>query len=208
MPLKDRPLLYYSLNAFQSHKDISEIILVCGMDDIEFCRQEFSQKYGFDKISRIVAGGNERYESVYEGLKALEDCDQVLIHDGARPFVSHEIIDRVLDALPQARACVVGMPAKDTIKLANTEGYVQETPPRELLWIIQTPQAFEYGLIRRCYDQIMENKPEDLKITDDAMVEEYAGNVPVKLIEGSYNNIKVTTPEDILLAEQILERKK
>ena len=162
------------------------------------------EAYGFTKVSHIVEGGKERYHSVHEGLKAITDCTYVLIHDGARPFVDDAILNRVLDVLPECRACVVGMPVKDTIKMSDQEGFVERTLPRELLWTIQTPQSFEYALIREAYDKLAEQEPADIKITDDAMVAEYILQIPVKLVEGSYDNIKITTPEDLLLAELIL----
>ena len=146
---------------------------------------------------------------MYEGLKAAGDCDYVLIHDGARPFLDEAMLSRLADALPIWNACVVGMPVKDTIKIANPDtGCVQATPNRSLLWSIQTPQAFRYSLIRDAYDTLMQDEAAgtlDQKVTDDAMVAEYTGNT-VKLIEGSYNNIKITTPEDLVFARAILEQ--
>lgn len=150
-----------------------------------------------------MEGGKERYHSVYEGLKAIGTCDQVLIHDGARPFIEEAMLNRILDELPRCHACVAGMPVKDTIKLSDTNGYVEQTLPRERLWMIQTPQSFTFPLIRDAYEQLMQKEQLEVKITDDAMVAEYIAGLPVKLIEGSYENIKITTPEDLLLAEQI-----
>lgn len=205
--IEGMPVLCYSLSAFQSSNCIDEIILVCGKGEIEQCRKDFVEKYGYTKVSHIVEGGKERYHSVYEGLKAIEDCDYVLIHDGARPFIDESMIKRIMQELPNCRASVVGVPVKDTIKMSNADGYVEQTLPRELLWSIQTPQSFEYNLIRNAYDQLAQEEPADLKITDDAMVAEYFAHIPVKLIEGSYENIKITTPEDLLLAEMILKRR-
>ena len=153
-----------------------------------------------------MEGGKERYHSVYEGLKAAENCDYVLIHDGARPFIDEAMIGRIMEELPQSRACVVAVPVKDTIKLSSSDGYVARTLPREQLWSVQTPQAFDYNLIRRAYDQLADCEPEDIRITDDAMVAEHFAGVPVKLIEGSYDNIKITTPEDLLLADMIQKK--
>ena len=143
-----KPVLYYSMAVFQDCSRIDEIILVCGKGEKEQCREEIVLPYGLTKVSHIVEGGKERYHSVYEGLKAIDACDYVLIHDGARPFVDEEILNRVLDELPSCRACVVGMPVKDTIKMSNDDGYVEKTLPREKLWAIQTPQSFSYTLIR------------------------------------------------------------
>lgn len=202
--MQGRPVLCHSLEVFQNCSRIDEIILVCGKGEIEQCRANIVEAYGFTKVSHIVEGGKERYHSVHEGLKAITDCTYVLIHDGARPFVDDAILNRVLDVLPECRACVVGMPVKDTIKMSDQEGFVERTLPRELLWTIQTPQSFEYALIREAYDKLAEQEPADIKITDDAMVAEYILQIPVKLVEGSYDNIKITTPEDLLLAELIL----
>lgn len=204
----DKPVLYYSLAAFQNCREIDEIILVCSAGEEEKCRAEFVCQYGISKISRIVPGGKERCHSVYEGLKAARVCDYVLIHDGARPFITEEILERILEGLPRYRACVVGMPVKDTIKLSGEGGYVEQTLPREKLWTIQTPQSFSYELIKDAYDRLMEKNPAGTGVTDDAMVAESMGGVLVKLIEGSYENIKITTPEDLLLAEAILNRQK
>lgn len=199
-----RPVLWYSLHTLQQCSRIDGIVLVCGSGEVEQCRQQFVEEYGFTKILKIVEGGRERYHSVHEGLKAIGDCGYVLIHDGARPFLDEAMVNRILDALPQCRACVVGMPVKDTIKLSTPEGYVEQTLPRERLWTIQTPQSFDYALIRRAYDELARREALEVSITDDAMVAEYILGTPVKLIEGSYNNIKITTPEDLVLAEAIL----
>lgn len=199
--LKEKPILYYSLKAFEdSHVD--EIILVTGAEEIEFCRKEIVEKYGFGKVRAIVEGGRERYHSVYEGLKAVGETDYVLIHDGARPFVSQDIIERISEAVCEYRACVAGMPVKDTIKISDEEGFAKETPNRSSVWMIQTPQAFSYPLIYDAYTRMLEK--EDSTITDDAMVVERMTNYKVRLIEGSYRNIKITTPEDLLIAEQLL----
>lgn len=206
--LDGKPVLYYSLHVFQQCAEIDEIILVCGPEDMERCRREIVEKYGFTKVRKIVPGGAQRYHSVYEGLKAAEACRYVLIHDGARPFIDSGIVARILQELPRCNACVAGVPVKDTIKLSDSRGYVEQTIPRERLWTIQTPQAFEYGIIRQAYDALAKRRDVEVKITDDAMVLEYISGIPAKLIEGSYENLKITTPEDLLLAEVILENRK
>ena len=142
--LKGKPLLYYSLACFQNSKDIDEIILVTGRDSIDFCKKEIIEMYGFTKVKKCVAGGKERYDSVYQGLLACEDCQYVFIHDGARPFVSEEIISRAKEAVEKWGACVVGMPSKDTVKLADNNHFIAQTPKRSQVWNVQTPQAFSY----------------------------------------------------------------
>lgn len=200
--LDGRPVLYYALLAFEKSM-VDEIILVAGEKDLPFCRTEIVEKYGFSKVTRIVAGGKERYHSVYQGLKAAGGADYVLIHDGARPFVSDDIISRTIEAVKKEKACVVAMPVKDTIKIANEDHYAIETPNRSKVCMIQTPQAFSYDLILHAYEKVLASG--DAVITDDAMVLEKAENIPVKLVQGSYTNIKITTPEDMKIAEIFLK---
>ena len=140
--LNDKPILYYSLKTFEESL-VDDIILVVGSDDIDYVRKEIVEKYDFKKISQIIEGGKERYNSVYNALLSITETNYVLIHDGARPFVTNELIDRVVKNVINLKACVVGMPAKDTIKIADEDGFVYETPSRAKLWMIQTPQAFE-----------------------------------------------------------------
>lgn len=204
--VRNKPVLYYSLKAFQDSL-VDEIILVTAESEIAYCKDEIVEKYAFSKVSQIVAGGKERYHSVHNGLKACKDVDIVLIHDGARPFVDDAIIARNINMVKEYGACVTGMPVKDTIKIADAEGFVQETPRRDLIWAIQTPQTFRYDLIRNAYDTFLNNEEVNCKlynVTDDAMVAELFGGLKVKLVEGSYNNVKITTPEDMVLAEAIL----
>lgn len=204
--LNGHPLLYYSLQVFQD-SFIDEIILVTGADEIAYCQQEIVEKYGITKVTKVVAGGRERYHSVYCGLQAIEDCEHVFIHDGARPFVTAEILARAYEMVKKEHACVVGMPVKDTIKLADEDGYAADTPRRDLLWMVQTPQVFDLVLIKTAYERFLANEQEILakgiRITDDAMVAETFSDTRVRLVEGSYQNIKITTPEDIRIAEAL-----
>lgn len=200
--IQDKPVLYYSLKAFEDSA-VDEIILVVGEGEIGYCKKEIIEKYAFSKIAAITEGGKERYHSVYEGLKKIKDADYVLIHDGARPFVDQDMIRRTMEAVEKYEACVVGMPVKDTIKIADDEDYAKETPDRKHVWMIQTPQAFSYPLIFDAYDEMLKN--EDATITDDAMVLERTKGRKVKLVEGSYRNMKITTPEDLLIANAYLQ---
>nr|WP_298078512.1 2-C-methyl-D-erythritol 4-phosphate cytidylyltransferase [uncultured Blautia sp.] len=202
--IKGKPVLYYSLSCFQNSREIEEIIVVTGNDSINFCKQEIIEAYGFSKVKAVIAGGRERYDSVYAGLCACEDSDYVFIHDGARPFLTEDMIRRGKEAVLASGACVIGMPSKDTIKIADENGMVASTPSRSLVWNIQTPQIFSYTAIREAYERARQQNMAD--ITDDAMVMERFGNMKIKLVEGSYENIKITTPEDILVAEKILEK--
>ena len=200
--IQDRPVLYYSLKAFEDSA-VDEIVLVVGKGEEKFCRKEIVDKYGISKVKAIVEGGKERYHSVFEGLKQTSDADYVLIHDGARPFVNQDIIRRCMQEVQKYQACVVGMPVKDTIKIADEEGYAKQTPDRKNVWMIQTPQTFSYALIYEAYEEML--KIEDTAITDDAMVLERIKGKKSKLIEGSYRNIKITTPEDLLIANVYLQ---
>lgn len=196
------PVLYYSLRCFQESPLIQEIVLVTSENAVSFCREKIVDRYGFSKVSKIVSGGRERYDSVYAGLLACEACDYVFIHDGARPFLEEEILQRGLNGVRKTGACVIGMPSKDTVKIADNEGYVKETPVRSSVWTIQTPQIFEYSLIRKAHESI---RGKDISlITDDAMIVEQETGVKICLEQGSYKNIKITTPEDIVVAEAFL----
>jgi 2-C-methyl-D-erythritol 4-phosphate cytidylyltransferase len=205
MLIKSRPLVYYALKAFE-HSPVDEVILVTGKEEIQYCRKYIVEKYGFRKVSKIVAGGSERYASVYQGLCAVGQADYVLIHDGARPMINREMIKRCILNVMEYRACVVGMPSKDTIKVVDEESYAVHTPERKTLWQVQTPQCFEYDLVKGAYEKLMESK--NTNATDDAMVVETYARVPVKLIEGGYDNIKITTPEDVRIAGSLMKARK
>lgn len=198
---KEKPLLYYALRAFEA-SSVDDIILVCRAGDEVFCKIEIVEKYGFAKVKSVVVGGKERYNSVYEGLKSA-NCDYVLIHDGARVSVDAETISRCMQEVVEYKACVAAVPVKDTIKIADNSGYVEATPDRSTLWQIQTPQCFEYELVKNAYDTML-GSDSSLNITDDSMVVENYSDVRVHLTMGSYNNIKITTPEDLQFLAQLL----
>lgn len=204
LEIDGKPVLYYSLHAFEQSKIIDEIILVVGENQSEYCKDEIVSKYGISKVNKIVEGGAERYHSVWNGLQEVDDGGYVFIHDGARPFVDEEILKRAYKDVQNCKACVIGMPVKDTIKLADSDGFVNETPERSLLWMIQTPQVFESGLVKKAYALLMEQ--ENIQVTDDAMVVEQMLGHKVKLTEGSYENIKITTPEDLDIAEIFVKK--
>lgn len=216
MLLKDKPVLWYALQAFSVSALVSEIVLVVGKGEQEFIKKEFLEKYNFSKVTIITEGGTERYFSVWNGLKAakeqgvLNENAYVAIHDGARPFVTEDIICNTLEAAIRYKACVAAVPVKDTIKIADEWGYVSETPRRDLVWTVQTPQVFESGLIYEAYRELIERleelKQNGIEITDDAMVVETITGNKVKLVKASYENIKITTPEDMQIAESFMER--
>ena len=198
-----KPVLYYSLRAFEESELIDEMILVVGAGQMDYCEREIVSKYGFCKVKHIVEGGAERYHSVANGLHEVED-GYVFIHDGARPFVNEEILRRVYNEVILHKACVVGMPVKDTIKIADVNGFADSTPDRNFLWQIQTPQVFESSLIKEAYKKLMGS--DTIKVTDDAMVVEQMLGQKVKLVTGDYENIKITTPEDLKIAEIFLKK--
>ncbi len=203
-----KPVLFYCLRTMEE-SFIDEVVLVVGEGEEEYCRKEVVEKYGFKKVSRIVQGGRERYHSVWNGIGAVEECGYLFIHDGARPFLDQASLERARQAVEQFGACVVGMPVKDTIKIADDNGFSKETPRRDTVWTIQTPQVFTFELVKNAYERLI--KEEDLLkgkgvlVTDDAMVVEYFTDTAVKLIEGNYRNIKITTPEDLQIAKVFLD---
>ena len=206
MEIKGKPVIWYSLFEFEKSR-VDEIILVTGKEDIDYCKKEIVEKYNLKKIKNVVAGGSERYESVYNGLKQVTG-NIVLIHDGARPLINNEIIERSIEGTIKSDACVVGVPVKDTIKRANKEGYIIDTPNRSELWITQTPQSFKTDLVKMAYKKMKEELEKGnttLNITDDAMVVEEFTTNQVRFVQGDYKNIKVTTPEDIDIAELFIE---
>lgn len=209
MEIAGKPVLYYSLKAFEE-SFIDEMVLVVSPDEIEQVKESYVNRYGFHKVSSIVAGGKERYHSVACGLRAVHpDCDFVFIHDSARPMLTQEILERVYREVQREEACVVGVPSKDTVKIADEQGYVSVTPNRSLVWNVQTPQVFSYPLVHSAYEELLQKEQELLEagvqITDDAMVVEHLAHHKVKLVEGSYENIKITTPEDVQIAERYLQ---
>lgn len=199
LEISGKPVLSYSLDVFQRSNIIDDIILVVGENQEDYCQKEIVEKYGITKVSKIVKGGAERFYSVWNGLQVISEDGYVFIHDGARPFVTEEILSRVYEAVQEEKACVVGMPVKDTIKIADDNKFAKETPNRSYVWMVQTPQVFEKSLVKKAYSLLMEQ--EIIQVTDDAMVVEKMLNMNVKLVEGSYENIKITTPEDLKIAE-------
>ena len=211
--LDGKPVLYYALRAFEQ-SEVDTVILVTGKDEIEYCQKEIVDFFGFRKVKAVVPGGKERYHSVACGLQALEkaETELVLIHDGARPFVTPEIIHKLIAETRAKEACVIGTPVKDTIKIADEQGRCAQTPPRNKVWAVQTPQSFLFDLVSDAYGRLLEKEEElltqGLQITDDAMVVEHMTDRKVYLVEGDYTNIKLTTPEDLVISEAFLKKRK
>ena len=197
--LKGKPILYYTIKRFSESKDIDKIILVLPKDEIDYCKEKVLDKYSLH-VDLIVEGGKERQGSVMNALNELIDEEIVLIHDGARPFVSQRIIDEGIKYARLYGASAPGVMPKDTIKIKGDNNFALSTPDRNTLVAIQTPQVFKFGIIKECHKKV---KEEDIKVTDDTMVVETYGN-KVYLYEGDYTNIKVTTPEDLILAEKLI----
>lgn len=196
--LGDKPVLAHSLLAFEK-SNVDNIVIVCGVGDEAFVKKEFVEKYNLTKVSAICAGGKERYDSVYCGLKACKDTDYVLIHDGARPYVSAEIIERNIEEVQKYKAVVTGVPMTDTIKISDENGYAVDTPDRNRCFAVQTPQSFEYGLALESYEKFINTKEtgEGVNATDDAQVVALFSNMKVKIIQGEYENKKITNPSDL-----------
>ncbi len=198
--LEGKEIIAYTIEKFYNNSNIEDIVVVVKEDESEFFKKEILDKYNFKNI-KIAYGGKERQDSVYNGLKLLDEkCDVVLIHDGARPFVSDKIIDKSIEEAKEHKAIVVGVPVKDTIKVIDNDKNIVDTPNRSVLWAVQTPQTFDYNILIDAYKDAFKNK---FYGTDDAMLVERIG-YKVKMLEGSYNNIKITTQEDLNVGSQIL----
>ena len=199
--IKGKPIIYYTIKKFNENKNIDNIVVVLPKDEVDYFKENVLKKYTL-KVDKIVIGGAERQDSVYNGLKSLEQdsVDIVLIHDGARPFISDRIIEEGINYAAVYGASAPGVMPKDTIKIKNEEGFSINTPKRETLMAIQTPQVFKFNEILKCHEKIKEDK---ILVTDDTMVvEQYGYNV--YLYEGEYTNIKITTPEDLILGEKLI----
>ena len=197
--IKGKPVLVYTLEKFIYNKSIDEVILVLPEDEVDYCKKEVLQKYSL-KVDRIVIGGKERQDSVFNALEAMEKANIVLIHDGARPFISEKIIEEGIKYANIYGAAAPGVTPKDTIKIKNEDNISVDTPDRNTLVAVQTPQCFKYDEIYQCHRKI---KEENAIVTDDTSVVERYGH-KVYLYEGDYTNIKITTPEDLILAERLI----
>lgn len=216
MLLENKPVIWYGLQAFQQSELIDRCILVVGKGEIPYARNEIVHKYGFSKVSDVIEGGAERYLSVNKALDVIRQKEYsatdsnatILIHDGARPFITEKIIKDTILAAEEYGACCAAVPVKDTIRIANTDGLSMETPDRRHIYSVQTPQTFHADLILQAYQKLIQRMPElaaeGTTITDDCMVIELMLKRSVKLVEASYTNIKITTPDDMEVAKQIL----
>lgn len=205
LKLGNTSILALTLKVLERCRLINEVILAVNRKDLAFARKEFVKERGFRKIKYIVKGGASRLRSVYNGLcRVSPQADMVLIHDGVRPFLKEDIIKRVVRAASSCGAAIAAVPASSTIKQAGDGKKVVSTLQRTKLWIAQTPQVFNRKLLLRAYKKAIKQR---LSATDDAVLVEKLGH-PVKIVMGSYDNIKITTPEDLVVAEVIIKRKK
>ena len=196
-----RPILSHTIQAFESSPDIDEIIIVTNADNVDYVKNEIAAP--FKKVKNVVRGGSERQYSVYNGLREIsKSCEIVLIHDGVRPFVTVKDINNIIEHTKIYGCCVLAVPVKDTIKVCNKDGFIESTPDRAFLWQAQTPQAFKYDIILKAHN-LAENY--GFLGTDDSMLTERLG-YKTKVVEGSYENIKITTPEDMEIGEKILTK--
>lgn len=201
--LRGMPILAYTIDRFEKCSSVDEIIIVSGKRDIDYVRRDIVEKYGFSKVKKITEGGSERQYSVYNGIKCTDKkSDVILIHDGVRPFVSTEFIDKIILETLEYGCCVLGTRVKDTIKKCDHRGKIVETPDRNTLWIAQTPQSFKAEIIRSVYKKAEE---EGFLGTDDSMLAEKYG-YSVKMTEGDYSNIKITTPEDLYFGQAVIQQ--
>jgi len=202
--LQEKPILAHTLLAFEG-SCVDGVVLVVNGDKIQFCQREIVNRYQLTKVKAIVSGGRDRQESVYNGFKAIEEgsIEVVVVHDGIRPFVSVSLIEEVAQEALRSGAAIVAIPVKDTVKLVSQEGIIRETIERKNLWLAQTPQAFRYELLREGFERLLQDES---SVTDEAMMIERLG-YKVRIIRGSEDNIKITTSQDLLLAEAILAKR-
>lgn len=205
MELLDKPVIYYSIKAMEE-SFIDYIIIVVGDGDVSFVEKEIVEKYSFNKVRYVVTGGAERSDSVYKGLCAVEDKENtyVYIHDGARPMLSEDILNRVREDVEIHGASIAAVNSKDTVKIIGADGFVESTPERKTVWSVQTPQAFICSELMAAHERLIQDNV--VKVTDDAMVMELYGERNVHITLGDYTNIKITTSEDFLTAKNFLKK--
>lgn len=199
LEIAGKPVLIHTLQAFETAPSVTHVVVVVPQEEKQAVH-EMLARYPLKKISAIVPGGAERQDSVRLGLEAVPPCELVIVHDGVRPLVTPELIERILEVATRYGAAVAGLPTKETLKRVNSSGIVEETVDRSAVWNIQTPQAFRYELFRRA---VRKSVVDRFLGTDESMLVERLGE-KVKVVPGSLNNIKITTPEDFKIAEMIL----
>ena len=199
LELAGRPILCHTLDKFEAASLVDEIIVVSDAASLQFVREKMVSKYSYKKIKDIIKGGEKRQDSVCAGLAAAKGCDIVCVHDGVRPFVAPELINKGIEEARSHGACIVAIPVKDTIKRVDGEGRIAETVERAGLWRAQTPQTFRYDILKKAMDKAMK---ENFYGTDEAMLVERLGK-DIFILAGDERNIKITTPEDLKIAETL-----
>ncbi|MEW6096000.1 MAG: 2-C-methyl-D-erythritol 4-phosphate cytidylyltransferase [bacterium] len=200
--LSNHPMIYYSLKVLSESELIDYILVVVPKEGIAYCQREVVEKYKFAKVDKVIEGGKHRQDSIYNGLKeVLPNTDLILIHDGVRPFVTHQLIEETIADAKEVGAAIVGVPPIDTIKSINNGQWIEETWDRDSIVMIQTPQAFKYDILKDAYEKAYQD---NFYATDDALLVRRLGG-RVKLVKGDYENIKITVPHDLLAAEAILK---
>jgi 2-C-methyl-D-erythritol 4-phosphate cytidylyltransferase len=216
MKIKNKEIICYSLDVFQTDSNVTDIVLVTGHDYVAYCKDNIIPQNGYTKVRAVISGGRERYNSVYNGIIEAEKffpdkCSEniIMIHDGARPFITHSMISDSLECIKSGFAgCTVAMPVKDTIKIVKKNGdhiIGEQTPDRSILYQVQTPQTFVCEKLHLAYDRLFEDK--DHNITDDTMLMERYMGEPCAIVTGAYENIKITTPEDLAIGELLAEKR-
>ncbi|WP_341472796.1 2-C-methyl-D-erythritol 4-phosphate cytidylyltransferase [Anaerophilus nitritogenes] len=202
--LLGKPILVHTLEVFEKSNFIDEIIVVTHPQEMNYCTKNIISFYNFKKVKKVISGGAERQDSIYNGLQEIDEKSSiVVIHDGARPFIKQEnILQSIYEAI-KYKAVGVGVPVKDTIKVVDEDQIIESTPNRKFLWAIQTPQVFCHDLLIKAHKKAMQDQYIG---TDDTVLVERMGQ-NVKMLMGSYENIKITTPEDLYIGEAILKRR-
>jgi 2-C-methyl-D-erythritol 4-phosphate cytidylyltransferase len=200
-----KPILAVTLNHFQKCSLVDKIVVVVSEDDVDYCNREIVDRYKQSKVCKVVAGGKRRQDSVRKGLEVVGDlCGWVLIHDGVRPLVTTELIEKVIKTAKKSRAVITGLPVKETIKELDDQGMILRSVHRSHLWLIQTPQIFQFEDLMLAHQKALDNGWEEA--TDDAFLVEKMG-IPVKIIKGEENNIKITTPRDLDIARFLMSKR-
>ncbi|HOQ08600.1 MAG TPA: 2-C-methyl-D-erythritol 4-phosphate cytidylyltransferase [Syntrophomonadaceae bacterium] len=203
--LNNRPVLAYSLDIFEQFEAVDEIVIVARASEISYCEEEIVRKYKYRKVSRVVAGGPERQDSVWAGLSQLNDqTAYVAVHDGARPLLSLDLLQALYREARRWGAAIPGVISRDTLKMVDRDSFVSHTLDRNSVVAVQTPQIFEFHELKKAYQEAF---CDNFRATDDAsLFERYIGRV--KVVAGQYDNLKITTPEDIIIAESLLKARR
>jgi len=205
LDIDNRPILAQTLSRFEESQKVTEVYIVVSKKEETRCRRDIVERYNLKKVVKIVIGGMERQDSVKNGLDAVgSECDIVMIHDGVRPFVTSQLIDEAISNTCLYDATVVAVPVKDTVKTISPHGEIVETLEREKIWLAQTPQTFKYDIIKRAYKNAYDN---NIYGTDDSYLVELLG-IKVRIIRGTYENMKITTPEDLVVARAFFSNQK